>query len=94
VVRGPQTPAWLRVEDLDLLGSTAGSREERVFYLTQLEILARCGPVVGAVADAQDAVLDHDPERLAASLERIERALTAVNRVSLAKIDPRPPAPT
>ena len=87
-------PGVLEVHDLDLLVPTAGNPEERVFYLTQLEILSRCGPVVGAVARAQDAVGDHDTDVLRDALLVIEQALRDVNRVSLRLIDPRARAAT
>ena len=92
--RVPGEPQVLRVHDLDLLVPTAGSQEERVFYLTQLEILSRCGPIVGAVARAQDAVGDHDTDLLRGALHVIEQALRSVNRVSLRLIDPRASAVT
>jgi hypothetical protein len=75
-------------DDLRLLVPVAGNEEERVFYLTQVEVLARCAPVVGAVADAQQAVLDDDAEALRDALDRVTAALRAATR-SLRLIDPR-----
>ncbi|MGY1650317.1 cytochrome b5 domain-containing protein [Geodermatophilus sp. SYSU D01119] len=76
-------------DDLRLLVPVAGNEEERVFYLAQVEILARCAPVVGAVADAQQAVLDDDAEALRDALDRVTAAVRAATR-SLRLIDPRP----
>ena len=76
-------------DDLRLLVPAVGNEEERVFYLTQVEILARCAPVVGAVVDAQQAVLDDDAEALRDALDRVTAALRAATR-SLRLIDPRP----
>ncbi len=90
----PRVLQVLQVHDLDLLVPTTGSQEERVFYLTQLEILSRCGPIVGAVARAHDAVSDHDTDLLRDALQLIEQALRSVNRVSLRLIDPRTSAAT
>ena len=95
VLRRPgKPPSVLRLADLDLLVPTAGNQEERVFYLTQLEIISRCGPVVGAVARAQDAVVVRDPDLLREALAVIEQALLSVNRVSLRQIDARADAVT
>ncbi len=76
-------------DDLRLLVPAAGNEEERVFYLTQVEVLARCAPVLGAVAAAQQAVLDDDAEALRDALDRVAAALRAATR-SLRLIDPRP----
>jgi hypothetical protein len=76
-------------DDLRLLVPVAGNEEERVFYLTQVEILARCAPLVGAVADAQQAVVDDDPDRLRDALDTVTAALRSATR-SLRLIDPRP----
>ncbi|SDD47505.1 Cytochrome b5-like Heme/Steroid binding domain-containing protein [Geodermatophilus telluris] len=81
-------------DDLRLLVPVAGNEEERVFYLTQVEILARCAPVVTAAVAAQQAVLDDDAEALAAALATVTAALEAATRRSLPLIDPRPGART
>jgi hypothetical protein len=49
-----------------LLLPTVDNREERIFYLTQVEIMARCAPLVGAVVRAQEAVARDDPAALEA----------------------------
>ncbi|MGY1607865.1 cytochrome b5 domain-containing protein [Geodermatophilus sp. SYSU D00700] len=76
-------------DDLRLLVPAAGNEEERVFYLTQVEILARCAPVVPAVVAAQQAVLDDDAEALARALDTVTAAVEAATR-SLRLVDPRP----
>ena len=76
-------------DDLRLLVPAAGNEEERVFYLTQVEILARCAPVVAAVVDAQEAVLGDDAEALRDALDRMTAAVRAATR-SLRLVDPRP----
>jgi sulfite reductase (NADPH) flavoprotein alpha-component len=86
--REPET-APLAVEQLELLFPTIGNREERVFYLTQLEILARSAPVVPLTAAAQTAALEGDDEALLRALEGIGACLRRVLRTSLPKIDPR-----
>lgn len=78
----------LTLSNLELLVPGIGSQDEEVFYLTQLEILARCAPVVGAVIAAQDAVLRSDDEAVAAALDTITRALTDVSQRLLPQIDP------
>ena len=87
-------PSTLRVGGLDLLVPVVDNREERVFYLSQLEILARCAPIVPAVAAAQDAVLDDDAEALRQALETVTDVLRTVSRSSLTLIDPRPKSAT
>lgn len=77
------------VEQLELLFPTVGNQEERVFYLVQLEILARTAPVVQLTAAAQTAVLARDDAALLGALEGIAECLRRVLRTSLRKIDPR-----
>jgi sulfite reductase alpha subunit-like flavoprotein len=84
----PSRPQPLEVENLRLLLPTVDNREERVFYLTQLEILARCSPIVGLIAEAQRAVLEEDDVGLERAVVGITSALTNVVRLSLPKINP------
>lgn len=87
--RQPARGAELVVEQLELLFPTIGHQAERVFYLTQLEILARAGPIVSLVADAQTAVLRRDDAALVTKLAAITTCLRRIVRSSLRKIDPR-----
>jgi sulfite reductase (NADPH) flavoprotein alpha-component len=87
--RQPARPGPLVVEGLELLFPTIGNQEERVFYLTQLEILARTAPVVPLTAAAQAAALQHDDSALMRALNGIAACLRHVVRTSLRKIDPR-----
>jgi sulfite reductase (NADPH) flavoprotein alpha-component len=82
------------VENLDLLLPTIGNQEERVFYLTQLEILSRAAPIVRLVAAAQDAVLAPSNDALEAALLGIIDCLRSIVQRSLPKIDPNPYSPT
>jgi cytochrome b involved in lipid metabolism len=84
----------LQLEDLRLLVPAVDNQEERVFYLSQLEILARCAPIVPLVADAQDAVLDDEPQALRTALDGITDVLRTTTRRSLSSIDPRPHSAT
>lgn len=93
-LRDPTLPNPLVVENLELLFPTVGNQEERVFYLTQLEILARTSPVVRQVAAAQGAVLRQDDAALEASLLEIIDCLGRVVATSLPKINPNPYAST
>ncbi len=86
----PSLAEPLVVENLRLLLPTVGNREEEVFYLTQLEILARTSPVVGLSALCQEAVLADDPEGLEQALLGIGTCLHEIVRVSLPKINPNP----
>ncbi len=80
----------MRVRNLRLLVPTVDNEEERIFYLTQTEILARTAPVVAATARAGEAIRIDDPDRLAAALQVVVGALTDINRLSLSAINPRP----
>lgn len=90
----PRDPDPIRVENMRLLVPTVDTSEERTFYLTQAEILARCAPVVGAVVRAQEAVLDDDPDALESTLITIGNCLQTVVRDSLLKINPNPAGAT
>lgn len=89
-VRDPRLAEPLVVENLDLLFPTVGNQEERVFYLTQVEILARTSPVVRMVAAAQGAVLRRDHEELEAALYGLIHCLGRMLSGALPKIDPNP----
>jgi ferredoxin-NADP reductase len=89
-LRDPGRADPMCVENLDLLVPTVGSEEERVFYLTQLEILAQCTPIVGSVVRAQEAVVGDDSAALETELLLIIERLRHVTEVSFAKIDPNP----
>jgi len=93
-VADPECSPALRVHNLRLLVPSAGNQEEQVFYLTQLEILARSAPVVAAVAEAQQATAGRDLDRLGAALDVVQHTLEDVTRRSLSLIDPRPRSST
>lgn len=78
----------LSVENLALLFPTIGNQEEQVFYLTQLEILARCTHVLRTMLIAQGAVLGGDVPRLEAALFSLSGQLETIVRTSLPKINP------
>ena len=84
----PNRPDPLQVENLQLLLPTVDNREERVFYLTQLEMLARCSPLVKLVTLAQDAVLTEDKDALEESLLGVISCLRHIVCDSLPKINP------
>ncbi|MET0343803.1 MAG: cytochrome b5 domain-containing protein [Polyangiales bacterium] len=93
-VRDPRLGEPMVVENLDLLFPTIGNQEERVFYLTQVEILARTIPVVRLAAAAQSAVLREDDEELEAALIGMIDCLAKVVGAALPKINPNPYART
>jgi sulfite reductase (NADPH) flavoprotein alpha-component len=80
----------LRVENTKLLFPTIGNREESVFYLTQLEILARAASIVRAFVVAQDAVLNEDEDGVERALVAIIDCLDDIVSESLLKINPNP----
>lgn len=76
----------LEVSNLSLLFPTIGNQEEQVFYLTQLEILARSTDLVLAIVSAQSAALCEDGRRLEQELGELSRGLERIVRVALPKI--------
>jgi cytochrome b involved in lipid metabolism len=93
-LRDPSRPDPMRIENMDLLLPTVGNEEERIFYLTQVEILAQCTPAVIAAAEAQSAVLRRDDDALIDALLVITERLQHVAEVSFQKISPNPYSPT
>lgn len=78
----------MRVDNMRLLVPTVDNDEERIFYLTQTEILAQASPIVGAVVRAQEAVVADDREALECELATIIESLQRVVRESLLNINP------
>jgi len=90
-LRDPSGP--IALPNLELLLPTVGNQEERIFYLTQLEILATAAPIVQLTAAAQTAAARGDERALEQSLVRIAGCLRDCSR-ALKQIDPRPGAHT
>lgn len=80
----------VRASNLRLLVPTVDNQEERVFYLTQTEILARASAIVAAVVAAQEAALVDDQEALESALVTVTGSLQRMTRESLLAIDPNP----
>jgi Indoleamine 2,3-dioxygenase/Cytochrome b5-like Heme/Steroid binding domain len=76
----------LVVSNLSLLFPTIGNQEEQVFYLTQLEILARSTSLVRTLALAQSAVLADDAAQLESELRALCTGLVEIVREGLPKI--------
>jgi sulfite reductase (NADPH) flavoprotein alpha-component len=89
-VLNPTLPDPLRVENTALLLPTIGNREESVFYLTQLEILARASAIVRAFVLAQEGVLRDDADAVERALVEIIDSLDRIVCDSLLKISPNP----
>lgn len=80
----------MTIDNMRLLIPTVDNKEERIFYLTQTEILSRAGPIVSGVADAQTAVVQDDPAGVRAALESIIECIERLVRESLLNINPNP----
>ncbi|MDR3576059.1 MAG: FHA domain-containing protein [Anaerolineaceae bacterium] len=80
----------MRVENLRLLVPTVDNKEERIFYLTQVEILAQCSPLIGVLVGAQEAVTRDDAEALKQELILITDRLHHVTYESFMNINPNP----
>jgi sulfite reductase (NADPH) flavoprotein alpha-component len=89
-VLNPALPDPLRVENTALLIPTIGNREESVFYLTQLEILARASAIVRAFVSAHEGVLRDDVDAVERALVEIIDCLDRIVSDSLLKISPNP----
>ncbi len=93
-LRDPTLSDPMRVENLDLLVPTVGNKEEEIFHLTQIEILAQCAPIIGAVVRAQEAVASGDTDAIEREILLIIERLQHVGEVSFQKIDPNPRSAT
>ena len=79
-----------RVENMRLLIPTVDNVVERIFYLGQVEILAQCNPIIGAVVRAQEATQQDDAESLKRELRLITDSLHNATYDSLMKIKLNP----
>jgi sulfite reductase alpha subunit-like flavoprotein len=91
-LRDPKGPPVL--ENIDLLFPTVGTEEERVFYLTQIDIAYQFAPLVSAIIRAQEAALNDDPAALERELLMLLQGLQYIAHVTFQKIDPNPYART
>jgi len=80
----------MRVENLRLLIPTVDNKEERIFYLTQVEVLSQCAPLINAAVRAQEAVARDDIDALKKELILITSGLLQVTNKSFMKINPNP----
>ena len=76
------------LNNLELLFPTVNNPSEQVFYLTQLEILAHCAPIVPNIVNAQEAIQRNDPEALKTALIAIIACLKKIVHKSLFNINP------
>ncbi len=87
-LRDPAGPRAL--DNMDLLVPTWNNAAERVFYLVTTEFAMGLTPVLGAMLDAQDAVLADDRAALEAALLVILDGLRHVTQAIYPQIDPNP----
>lgn len=90
----PNRPDPMALSNMRLLVPTVDNDEERIFYLTQTQILAYASPIVSAVVRAQEAVVTDDGEALESALMTIITCLQRIVRESLLAINPNPDAPS
>ncbi|HVC32915.1 MAG TPA: cytochrome b5 domain-containing protein [Chloroflexota bacterium] len=88
--RDPTLPDPRRVENLELLIPTVQNQADDVFHLTQVEMLAQCAPVVGAMVRAQERIVAGDIPGLERELLLLIERLRHVAEVSFQKIDLNP----
>ena len=86
----PERSDPMRVDNLRLLVPTVDNKEERIFYLTQVEILAQCTPIISALVRAQEAVAQDDAEALKRELILMADGLQHVTYKSFMNINPNP----
>jgi sulfite reductase alpha subunit-like flavoprotein len=86
----PERDDPMRVDNLRLLVPTVDNKEERIFYLTQVEILAQCTPIISALVRAQEAATRDDAEALKRELILITDGLQHVTYKSFMNINPNP----
>ncbi|MEV6930966.1 FHA domain-containing protein [Dactylosporangium sp. NPDC051485] len=87
-LKDPSGPRALA--NLDLLVPTWNNAAERVFYLATTEFAMGLTPVLGAMLDAQEAVVADDPQRLERALLVILDGLRHVTEAIYPQIDPNP----
>lgn len=78
------------VENMELLVGSVDNYDERVFYLTAHEMLARGTPVVASVVRAQEAAALGDNAAIEAELLLMQQALRDIAELGFRKIDPNP----
>lgn len=76
------------LNNLKLLFPTVNNPSEQIFYLTQLEILAHCAPIVPNIVKAQEAIRQDNPEALKTALTAIIACLKKIVHKSLFNINP------
>ena len=87
-LRDPAGPRAM--DNLDLLVPTWNNSAERVFYLGTTEFAMGLTPVLGAMLEAQEAVVADDPAALERALLVILDRLQYVTRAIYPQIDPNP----
>lgn len=76
-----------RLENLAVLTPTVNNREERIFYMTQVEVLAASAPAVGVVVRAQEAAAVDDEPGVARELAELIDVVRSVTPLAFRKID-------
>lgn len=84
----------LRLSNMRLLFPTVGNNEEQRFYLTQTEILARSGPILGAVIRCQESAVIGDAQSVKAELATINACLQLIVQDVFSNINPNRDSPT
>ncbi|WP_155370943.1 FHA domain-containing protein [Catellatospora vulcania] len=87
-LRDPAGPRAL--DNMDLLVPTWNNAAERVFYLVTTEFAMGLTPVLGAMLDAQEAVVADNPAALEGALLVILDQLQHVTQAIYPQIDPNP----
>jgi sulfite reductase alpha subunit-like flavoprotein/cytochrome b involved in lipid metabolism len=87
-LRDPAGPRAL--DNMDLLVPTWDNAAERVFYLVTTEFAMGLTPVLGAMLDAQEAVVADDPATVESALLVILDRLQHVTEAIYPQIDPNP----
>jgi ferredoxin-NADP reductase len=82
-----------RLDNLDVLTQTVANREERIFYMVQVEAHARMAPAIEVMARAQEAALGGDEREVGTQLGRLIDLIDGGLQAFL-KIDPNPHSPT
>ncbi len=79
-------PRERRVEHLELLVPTVGTKEEQVFYLTQVEIAARLAPLLAGYVRVAAALERDDPRGALAAVDSMRLAVEGAVRRGLATL--------
>lgn len=90
LLRDPTLEQPYCVENFDMCIAMTGNEDERRFQMTPVEMLYDFAPLMQCTIDAQEAVLQDDPDALAEALVFMGQVINYVNYKTFMKANPNP----